>query len=294
MKGRLAAPFFFADDFYSAAIVVHNHAVTLDTLLVIYVALFGLITGSYLNVVAHRLPRRLSTVLPRSRCTRCRAAIQPWDNIPVLSYLLLGGRCRRCGVEISWRYPFVELATAVCFVASYHVFRPSPAATVIAWGFCALMIVLAMIDLEHYLLPDIITYPGIVVGLAVLPWLGWRVAVKDAWLGAALGAGVLLAVTWGWYLWKGVHGMGLGDVKMLAMIGAFLGWKGTISTLFFASLAGSLVGLALIFRGRLSMQSRLPFGVFLALGALLTLFFSSEVVTLYHRWGVLTMRWLDS
>lgn len=266
---------------------------TLDTLLQIYVALLGLVVGSYLNVVVYRLPRGVSTVLPRSRCTRCLAPIRPWDNVPVLSFLLLGGRCRHCGVAIRWRYPLVEILTAVCFVASFREFRHTTAGTVIAWVFCAAMIALGLIDFEHYLLPDAITWPGIIVGLLVLPRLGWTTD-EDAWLGAALGAGVLLVLAWGWYLWKKVHGMGMGDVKMLAMIGAFLGWKGTAATLFFASLGGSLVGLALVLFGRLNMQSRMPFGVFLSLGGLLTLFLRHEIVDLYHRLGLAAVGWLYS
>jgi leader peptidase (prepilin peptidase)/N-methyltransferase len=265
--------------------------VTLDAFLQVFAALFGLIAGSYLNVVVYRLPRGISTVLPRSRCPRCRMPVRPWDNVPVLSFLLLGGRCRSCRVAISWRYPLVEAATAACFVASFREFRPSLTGTVIAWVFCAAMIALALIDFEHYLLPDVITLPGVAVGLLVLPRLGWT-SDRDAWLGAALGAGVLLAVAWGWYALKRVHGMGLGDVKMLAMVGAFLGWKGTVSTLFVASLAGSLVGLSMMAAGRLRMQSRLPFGVFLALGALVTLFFRHEIVALYGRFGLALARWL--
>ncbi len=263
---------------------------TLDLFFQIYAALLGLVVGSFLNVVAYRLPRGISTVLPRSRCPRCRLPIRAWDNVPILSYLALGGRCRHCRVAISWRYPFVEALTALCFVASYRELRPSVTGVAIAAVFSAAMIALATIDLDFYLLPDAITWPGIAVGLLVLPRLGWR-SDRDAWAGAALGAAVLLAVAWGWYLWKGIHGMGMGDVKMLAMIGAFLGWRGTVSTLFFASLAGTLVGLSLLVLGRLGMKSRLPFGVFLAMGALVTLFFRREVFDLYERMARFTVSW---
>lgn len=249
-----------------------------------YVAAVGLIVGSYLNVVIYRLPRRLSTTLPRSRCPRCRAPIRPLDNIPVLSFLLLGGRCRHCGLAIPWRYPAIELLTAVCFVASLERFGPT-AEAIGAAGFCSLMIVLGMIDLEHFILPDVITLPGIVLGLAVQPWLGWA-SLRDAAIGAGLGALVLYAVAWGWYWWKGVWGMGLGDVKMLAMVGAFLGWKGVVVTLFLSSLAGSLVGVALIATGRLQMQSRLPFGVFLALAAVAALFAGQALIDLYLGFGM--------
>ncbi len=250
-----------------------------ELLLEIYVALLGLVIGSYLNVVIYRLPRRLSTVLPRSRCPRCRAAIRAWDNVPVLSYLLLRGRCRHCGVTISWRYPLIEIVTGLCFVASYHRFEP-PFDAAAGAAFCAAMIALAMIDLDHYLLPDAITLPGIAIGLGLQPWLSWSTPV-DAVVGALFGAAVLTAVSWAWYLVKGTHGMGLGDVKMLAMIGAFLGWQGAAVTLLLASLSGALTGAALMLARRLEMKSKLPFGFFLALGAVLTLFFGRQVLTAY-------------
>ncbi len=250
-----------------------------ELLLEIYVALLGLVIGSYLNVVIYRLPRRLSTVLPRSRCPRCRAAIRAWDNVPVLSYLLLRGRCRHCGVTISWRYPLIEIVTGLCFVASYHRFE-TPFDAAAGAAFCAAMIALAMIDLDHYLLPDAITLPGIAIGLGLQPWLSWSTPV-DAVVGALFGAAVLTAVSWAWYLVKGTHGMGLGDVKMLAMIGAFLGWQGAAVTLLLASLSGALTGAALMLARRLEMKSKLPFGFFLALGAVLTLFFGRQVLTAY-------------
>ena len=265
------------------------HAVvSIHWILIAYVAAFGLIVGSYLNVVIYRLPRRLSTVMPRSRCPRCRAPIRAIDNIPVFSYLVLGGRCRRCGVEISWRYPAIEALTAICFVASLEWFGPNLEA-VVAAGFCFVMIVLAMIDLEHFILPDVITLPGIVLGLALQFWIPWA-TWQEALVGAAIGAGVLLAVAWGWYWWKGIWGMGLGDVKMLAMIGAFLGWRGVVVTLFLSSLGGSLVGALLIVLGRMQLQSKLPFGVFLALAAILALFFGDATLDLWFEASAALLR----
>ncbi len=252
---------------------------SLHSFLDVYVFLFGLVVGSYLNVVIFRLPRRISTVLPRSRCPRCRAAIKPWDNIPVLSWLLLRGRCRQCGATISWRYPLVEVATAACFLLAARRFD-AVSDSLVAGVFCAAMIVLAMIDLEHYLLPDAITKPGIVAGLILQPWISWT-TFTAAFAGALLGAGVLAAVSWGWYWWKGVHGMGFGDVKMLAMVGAFLGWQGVVVTLLLASLTGSLVGGLLMLGGRLGLKSKLPFGVFLALAAVAALFYGRELVAAY-------------
>ena len=249
-------------------------------------AAIGLVFGSYLNVVIHRVPRRMSTVLPSSRCPRCRALIRPWENIPVASFLLLRGRCRHCGGAISWRYPLVEATTAACFAASFanagDAGGPAWIESLLACAFCAAMIVLAMIDLEHYILPDVITLPGIAVGLALQPWIPWT-TFGEAVAGAALGAALLYAVGWLWHRFRGVWGMGLGDAKMLAMIGAFLGWKGVIATLFIASLAGSLVGVTAMVAGRLRLGSKLPFGAFLAFGAIFTLFVGRGLLDAYLR-----------
>lgn len=253
-------------------------------LLDLYAALVGLVTGSYLNVVAHRLPRGESTVLPRSRCPACGAAIRPLDNLPLLSWLLLRGRCRDCGVRISPRYPLVEGATGLLFVAAAERFGLSLAALAAAL-FCALMIVLAAIDAEHYLLPDRITIPGIAAGVVLQPFVGWTGSgwegVAGALLGAAVGAAVLLAPYWVWLLLRGEEGLGLGDVKMLAMIGAFLGWQGVLVTLFLGAAGGAAVGLALMAGGRGGMRSKLPFGVFLALGGIVALFAGPALVELY-------------
>ena len=244
-----------------------------------YAAVLGLITGSYLNVVVHRLPRGLSTVAPRSACPACGAPIAMRDNLPLVSFALLGGRCRQCKAPIAWRYPLVEAATAALFVACLERFglsRETPAAAL----FCCLMIALGLIDLEHLMLPDRITLPGIAVGLALQPWLPWG-GLRQAALGALLGAAILLAIWGAWYLVRHEEGMGLGDVKMLAMIGAFLGWRDVLVTLVFASLAGSLTGLALIWGGGAGLRSKLPFGSFLALGGIAALFGGREVAGWY-------------
>ena len=245
----------------------------------LYAALLGLVVGSYLNVVIHRLPRRISTVLPRSRCPHCDALIRARDNVPLVSYLLLGGRCRHCRAPIHWRYPLVEATTALLFVGSMERFGLTVGALAGAI-FCALLVALATIDLEHYLLPDRLTLPGIVLGLALQPWIP-GVTLLEAVIGAVAGAGVLIAAYGGWWLVRKEEGLGLGDVKMLAMIGAFLGWKGMLVALFVGALSGAAVGLALVATSGRDMKARLPFGTFLALGAVVALFFGPWLVTTY-------------
>jgi leader peptidase (prepilin peptidase)/N-methyltransferase len=253
--------------------------VPLHLLVGLYAVVLGLITGSYLNVVIHRLPRGASTVLPVSRCPWCDARIRPRDNVPILSFLLLRGRCRSCGASISARYPLVEAATGALFLASYLRFGLTWSALVAALFGC-LMIALALIDLEHYILPDRITLPGIALGLLAQPLVEWA-GVRSALLGAAVGAGIILGMNMVWLALRGVQGFGLGDVKMLAMIGAFLGLSGVVVTLFLAALLGSATGIALMARGRIRLQSRLPFGFFLSIGALAALFYGRGIVDWY-------------
>lgn len=245
----------------------------------VYAALLGLVTGSYLNVVIHRLPRGESTVLPRSRCPYCGGGIKARDNLPVLSYLLLRGRCRRCGAPISWRYPAFEALTALLFVGILKRFGVTTEALV-ALVFGCLMLVLAAIDFDHFLLPDRLTLPGILVGLAAQPWLP-RTSFLDAILGVAIGAGLLILLINFWYWLRDEEGMGMGDVNMLAMVGAFLGWQGVLVTFALATVTGALSGLALLIGGRLGFRGRLPFGLFLALGALAALFFGDRLVAAY-------------
>jgi leader peptidase (prepilin peptidase) / N-methyltransferase len=254
-------------------------AVPISLLLGSYAAALGLITGSYLNVVIHRLPRGVSTVLPASACPECGTRIRARDNVPLLSFLLLRGKCRACGHPIGWRYPMVEAATGALFLACYLRFDATWSALVAALFGC-MMIALALIDLEHFILPDRITLPGIALGLLVQPLVKW-VGLPWALAGAAVGAGVILLMNAIWLAVRGVQGFGYGDVKMLAMIGAFLGMTGVVVTLFLAALLGSITGLALMARNRIRLQSRLPFGFFLSLGALAALFYGPGVVHWY-------------
>jgi len=247
----------------------------------LYAALLGFVTGSFLNVVIHRLPRGASVVRPRSRCPYCDGPIRALDNVPVLSWVLLRGRCRRCSAPISARYPMIEGLTGLLFVACVERFGPS-AEAIAAAVFCSLLLALAAIDLDHFLLPDRITLPAIAVGWLLQPWLP-TTSFLDAVVGALVGAGALILLINVWYWLRDEESMGLGDVNMLAMIGAFLGWQGVASTLFFASFLGAVVGLGLVAARRLTLKGKLPFGFFLALAALLSLFAGEALVDWYAR-----------
>ncbi len=250
-----------------------------DWVLIPYVAVFGAILGSFLNVVVHRLPRGVSTVTPRSACPFCGAPIRARDNIPIVSWLLLRGRCRACSAPISVRYPLIELATGGLFVACLLRFGLTWRGAVAAL-FCALLLVLALIDFDHFLLPDKITLPGLLAGLALQPVHRFA-GLTDSLLGVVTGAGALILLINFWYWLRGEEGMGLGDVNMLAMIGAFLGWQGAAVTLASATLLGTIFGLAMVALSRLGGRSRLPFGVFLAAGAMVALFWGDDLVRSY-------------
>jgi leader peptidase (prepilin peptidase)/N-methyltransferase len=247
--------------------------------LVVALGLFGAMIGSFLNVCIARIPAGESVASPGSRCPRCRTPIRWFDNIPVVSYLLLGGKCRACRAGISIRYPVVELVTAAAFVLQGLAVGDQPILLASRLLFTATLIVLFGTDLDTQRLPNVLTLPGIVIGVVFSVFT--PPGLVDSLIGAAAGAGILLAIRWGWLWWKGVDGMGLGDVKMLAMIGAFLGWRQIWVVLFFASLAGAIIGVSLTWlRGR-SMQSRLPFGTFLAIAAFAASVWGEALVSWY-------------
>jgi leader peptidase (prepilin peptidase) / N-methyltransferase len=238
----------------------------------------GLCVGSFLNVCVHRLPRRQSVVHPGSRCPACGRDLRWFHNIPVVSWIVLRGRCGHCGAAISLRYPLVEITTAVLIVLVVALTPPGPLLASRLVLIVAL-IVLFMIDLEHQILPNAITLPGIAVGLAfsvVAP-----PGPLDALLGVLLGAGVLYGIAIGYYLLRGEEGMGMGDVKMLAMIGAFLGWRAVLLTLILSSFAGALVGVIMLSSKGGSMRHALPFGTFLAVGALVSMIAGDAILTWY-------------
>ena len=228
-------------------------------------ALAGLVVGSFLNVCIHRIPRRESLVWPASHCTACNRPLAWFENVPIVSWLLLRGRCRTCSVRISSMYLIVELTTAVVFAGGVAVYGLS-SLLMVRLAFASALVVLFAIDLQHQILPNVITLPGVVAGFAASWFLppGWLSSL----IGAIAGGGILLAIAEAYYRVRGQEGLGMGDVKMLAMIGAFLGWPLMILTLVLASFAGSLVGVALLASRRGGMQAALPFGTFLALGAL--------------------------
>jgi leader peptidase (prepilin peptidase)/N-methyltransferase len=265
----------------------------------------GAIIGSFLNVVIHRLPREESIVFPNSRCPACAGAISPFDNLPVISYLILRGRCRSCRARISPRYPAVEALTAALFGL---VFLRDGLTLGLPFDlvFTTALIALVFIDAEHMLLPNAITYPGMVFALIariVIPliagtscfddlpglmhsrlgtWPVWAVSVAGALIGALVGGGSLWLMGWLWERLRGVEAMGLGDVKMMFMVGAYLGWRLTIFTIFLGVLTGSVAGVFLMLKsGRRDMQMLLPFGIFLGAGAILAMFVGGRVVAWY-------------
>jgi len=249
---------------------------------------FGAVIGSFLNVCIARLPKGESIVQPPSHCPSCRAQIPFYCNVPLLSYVFLRGRCRSCKKSISLRYPLVELLTAVVSLALMYRFGVSYSFFVI-FLFAAALIVISFIDLDVRIVPDVISLPGIVLGLlfAVVGYFLFDGAGEivpsplSSLIGILIGGGFLLATAWLYEKITGVEGMGGGDIKLLAMIGAFLGWPSVPVTLFFASLVGSVVGLACMFATGAGRRLALPFAPFLCSGAVLFIFFGEDLIRLY-------------
>lgn len=233
----------------------------------------GLAVGAFLNVVAYRVPRRDSVVRPGSRCPACGARIRARDNLPVLSYLFLGGRCRNCGTRISWRYPAVEATTGLLFAAAAHKFRPG-LELLLALALISVLLPLAAIDLEHRLLPNVIVLPATLAGLGLAAF-----ANPDGWWPYPVSA---IAVGGGLFALALVYpgGMGMGDVKMGAMLGAFLGPYAAIAV-FLGACLGTLAGLALMVYWKVGRRYPIPFGVFMAVGGVLSLFVGPELWDFY-------------
>ena len=234
----------------------------------------GACVGSFVNVIIYRVPKKLSIIRPGSRCPSCGSPIGWRHNIPVLSYIALKGRCARCGAEISARYPLVELITAFLFALCFIRFGLTPSSAVYMF-FSSALVAVAFIDLDEMIIPDVITLPGIVAGL-LCSWLVLPISVTDALLGMLAGGGVFFLIAL-----AVPHGMGGGDIKLMGMVGSFLGLKSVLITIFLGSLFGSiggLVGIVLFGKGR---KTQIPFGPYLALGALIAMFFENELVGFY-------------
>ena len=235
-----------------------------DLVSLVLLVVVGLAVGSFLNVCIYRLPRHESLIWPGSHCTACGRGLSWFENVPLLSYLVLRGRCRSCGAPISSVYPLVELVTPALFVMQYWQLGWQPLLLVRLVFSCA-MVVLFVVDLQHRILPNAITVSGVGVGLALSIFMepGWR----DAVIGVVVGGGVLFGVAEVYYRLRGEEGLGMGDVKMLAMIGAFLGWRLMFVALFLGSILGSIVGIGMLGLGLADSKYALPLGTFLAIGA---------------------------
>jgi leader peptidase (prepilin peptidase) / N-methyltransferase len=272
------------------------------TMILFFTVLIGLAVGSFLNVCISRIPLEESIVSPRSRCPQCKTPIANRDNIPILSYLLLGGRCRKCKQTISVRYPLIEVFTGVVSGLIYLKFGLG-IEWLVYFLFCAALIVLAFIDADHRILPDVITLNGLWIGLAIsiFMWLpsplvarllqglgvadpGPRlISIVSSLIGAAVGGGLLWFVREAYFRLRGVEGMGFGDVKMMAMVGAFIGTALTLFTILVGSVLGSIIGITLVrFAGK-DREYELPFGTFLSLGAILAVLYGNELISIYLR-----------
>jgi leader peptidase (prepilin peptidase)/N-methyltransferase len=243
--------------------------------MVVLPLVFGLLVGSFLNVVIARVPEGGSVWAPRSACPRCGALIGWYDNIPLLSFLLLRGRCRGCRAGIPWRYPIVEATTASAFALAYVLLGPTPEFLVAAVLLAALIAITA-IDLRHQIIPDVISLPGIVVGFVANSLLPGGVGWLDSLIGIAVGGGIFLVII----LVSG-GGMGGGDMKLGAMLGAFLGWKLGLLALLLGVLAGGAVAVVLLVLGRKGRKEAIPFGPYLALGGAVALLWGDQVLTWY-------------
>jgi leader peptidase (prepilin peptidase)/N-methyltransferase len=257
-------------------------------LLPFYAFALGAVVGSFLNVVIHRYPRGESIVFPGSHCPHCNAAIRWYDNLPILSFLILRARCRACHAPIAARYVLVEMANALFYLAIFLRTGPTIVFVLVA-AIVSMIIALIYIDADIQILPDVIDLPGIAIGIAigalgagaVTPDLMLSATLIDSIAGAVLGASVLLTIALTYRLVRKVEGMGLGDVKMMAMLGAVVGWEPLFGLLVLASVAGAIVGGFVAWRSGAGMQAALPFGVFLGLAALAIVFFGPTLWECY-------------
>ena len=245
------------------------------------VFIFGLCIGSFLNVCIYRIPAKKSMAFPGSACPNCHTAIKFYDNIPLLSYISLGGKCRQCQSPISLRYPLIECLTGALALGLYLKFGLS-IETVVYFIFICTLIVITFIDIDHRIIPDLITIPGIFVfftaafAIASLSWI-------DSLLGILIGGGSLFVVAVLYHLLTHKEGMGGGDIKLLAMIGALVGWKGVFFTIFVSSAVGTLVGLSIMIATRQNLKLAVPFGPFLSIGAATYIFIGPRLIAWYFQ-----------
>ncbi len=248
-----------------------------------FIFIIGCCVGSFLNVCIYRLPRNLSVAFPRSFCPQCQTPVRGYDNIPLFSYLFLGGRCRACRSKISWRYPLIEALTGGIVLALFGEFGlsfPFFAFSVLS----SALIVVTFIDLDHRIIPDVISLPGVAAGF-LLALFGPSLTVRDSLIGIILGGGSLYALAFIYETLAKREGMGGGDIKLLAMIGAWLGWKAVLFTLFFSSLTGTLIGGGAMMVQKEGRYYAIPFGPFLALSAIVYIFFGPRMIDWYLGWG---------
>lgn len=244
-------------------------------------ALFGAIVGSFLNVVILRVPQaNASIVYPASHCPKCKTQLSWYENIPVLSYIVQYGRCRHCKTSISLQYPVVELFMSLLTMALVYRFGLIPV-TGAYFIFSAALLTIIFIDIHHQIIPDVISLPGIVLGFFCSffnPYVTWL----DSLIGLVVGGGILYAIAFFYYILRKQEGMGGGDIKLLAMLGAFLGWQSLPFIIFFSSITGSIVGISAMVLQKKGSNTRIPFGPFLSIAALVFLFFSQEI-SLYFQ-----------
>ena len=242
--------------------------------------LLGAVVGSFLNVVILRLPKKdASIVFPASHCPRCGHTLSWWENMPLISFILLKGRCRSCKSRISWQYPFVEAAMAACSALLFQQFGVS-ADFCFMFVFFATLLVIIFIDIHHQIIPDLISLPGIALGFAV-SFFSTQVTWQQSGLGLLIGGGILYLVAYGYFALTKRDGMGGGDIKLLAMIGAFLGWQSLLFVIFASSLLGSVVGILAMIRQRQGGKTRIPFGPFLSLAAMTWVLFQEQIWSLW-------------
>jgi leader peptidase (prepilin peptidase)/N-methyltransferase len=244
----------------------------------LFIFVFGAVVGSFLNVCIFRLPAEASIVKPRSQCPYCHHPIRNCDNIPLISFIILRGKCRDCGGKISWRYPLVELITALLALLLFLKFSLT-LSFLIFFIFTAVLIVITFIDLDHQIIPDILTLPGIpifclaAIFLLKIPWL-------ESLLGLLIGGGILFTIAFVYELISKREGMGGGDIKLLAMIGGFFGWKSLMFILLFSSFSGAIVGITAMIIKKQDMKYAVPFGPFLSAAAVAYLFWGDTFMRL--------------